>query len=581
MKQAIGFENKLKTFIIMDFYLDYILDLPGVKVESCTQIDGKILLGLRIVGEGMVCHHCQNYTEQLHQNRPILVKDLPVFGRPVYLKVPRRQFYCPNCQRYPTEKLDFLDYILDLPGVKVESCTQIDGKILLGLRIVGEGMVCHHCQNYTEQLHQNRPILVKDLPVFGRPVYLKVPRRQFYCPNCQRYPTEKLDFLDIKRRHTQRYEQNIYERVKQSSMEQIGRELGLRIVGEGMVCHHCQNYTEQLHQNRPILVKDLPVFGRPVYLKVPRRQFYCPNCQRYPTEKLDFLDIKRRHTQRYEQNIYERVKQSSMEQIGREEGLSYDEIKGIFDRVNKTQKKPNWEQVKRICLDEISMRKGQGNFVTVVADISEGNLIEMIDSHRSEEIIEVLMKQAIEVREQVEEVSIDMWGGFPKVIKKVFPNAEIIIDRFHVMKVVNKDLNKLRRAAGITDRQSKYLLLSNRVNLKPEQIDKLEVVLGKSECLKIAYEMKEKFREIYESNLTVKKGQKKIQEWLNHAQVFFRESASTIENHLEGICNYFLNRTTSGVMEGINNRIKLIMRQGYGFSNFNNFRNRVLACFSD
>ncbi len=101
----------------------------------------------------------------------------------------------------------YLDYILDLPGVKVESCTQIEGKILLGLRIVGEGMVCHHCQNYTEKLHQNRPILVRDLPVFGRPVYLKIPRRQFYCPICQRYPTEKINFLDIKRRHTQRYEQ--------------------------------------------------------------------------------------------------------------------------------------------------------------------------------------------------------------------------------------------------------------------------------------------------------------------------------------------------------------------------------------
>ncbi|MEJ6485842.1 transposase [Nostoc punctiforme UO1] len=99
------------------------------------------------------------------------------------------------------------------------------------------------------------------------------------------------------------------------------------------------------------------------------------------------------------------------------------------------------------------------------------------------------------------------------------------------MKVVNKDLNKLRRAAGITDRQSKYLLLSNRVNLKPEQIDKLEVVLGKSECLKIEYEMKEKFREIYETNLKEKKGQKKIQEWLNHAQVFFGSS-------LVGMLNY-------------------------------------------
>jgi transposase len=217
-----------------------------------------------------------------------------------------------------------------------------------------------------------------------------------------------------------------------------------------------------------------------------------------------------------------------MEQIVREEGLSYDEIKGIFEQ-GKQKKKPNWKRVKRICLDEISMRKGQGNLVTVVSDISEGNLIEMIDSHRCEEIIEVLMTQPIEVREQVEEVSVDMWGGFPKVIKQVFPNAQVIIDRFHVMKVVNKDLNKLRRAAGITDRQSKYLLLSNRINLNPEQIDKLELVLGKSECLKIAYEMKEKFREIYETNLTVKKGQTKIKEWLNHAQVFFRESASTLK----------------------------------------------------
>ena len=357
--------------------------------------------------------------------------------------------------------------------------------------------------------------------------------------------------------------------------------LGLRMLSEGIVCHPCKNYTEKLHQNRPILVRDLSVFGRPVYLKVPRRQFYCPSCQRYPTERIDFLDVKRRHTQRYEQNIYERVKQSNMEQIVREEGLIHDEIKGIFEQVNKLKKKTSWKFVKRISLDEISMRKGRGNFVTVVSDISEGNLIEMIDSHRSEEIIEVLMTQPSEVREQIEEVSVDMWGGFPKIIKKVFPNAQIIIDRFHVMKVINQDLNKLRRAAGITDRHSKYLLLSNRINLNPEQLEKLELTLKKSECLRIAYEMKEEFRRIYETDLTVKKGQEKLKKWLNHAQVFFRESASTIENHFEGICNYFLCRTTSGVMEGINNRIKLIMRQGYGFSNFDNFRNRVLACFSN
>ena len=72
---------------------------------------------------------------------------------------------------------------------------------------------------------------------------------------------------------------------------------------------------------------------------MPRRQFYCPNCQCYITENLEFIDKKRRHIQRYEQNIYARVQQSSMSQIGREEELSYDEVKGIFTRVNFSQEK--------------------------------------------------------------------------------------------------------------------------------------------------------------------------------------------------------------------------------------------------
>lgn len=234
-----------------------------------------------------------------------------------------------------------------------------------------------------------------------------------------------------------------------------------------------------------------------------------------------------------------------------------------------------------MSIDEISMRKGKGSLVTVVSDIEGGNLIEMIDSHRQQELVKILRQQPFEVREQVEEVSVDMWGGFPKVIQQVFPNAQVVIDRFHVMKAVNQDLNKLRRAIGITDRGSKYLLLSNRSNLNSEQLYRLEVTLKKSECLRIAYEMKEEFREIYETNMTVKMAQKKFKNWLNYADLFFQESASTIVNHFEGICNYFFNRTTSGVMEGINNRIKLIMRQGYGFSNFENFRARVLACFSN
>ena len=243
-------------------------------------------------------------------------------------------------------------------------------------------------------------------------------------------------------------------------------------------------------------------------------------------------------------------------------------------------KKNEWEPVVRIGIDEISLRKGQQDFVTVISDIDRSILLDVIDSHQQDEIIETLIEQPLDIREAVTEVSVDMWGGFPKVIAAVFPNARIVFDRFHVMKAVNDELNQLRRELGITDRHSKYLLLKNYEELTDEQKQRLEGVLQRSPCLRIAHELKEEFRRIYETSRTVQSGRKRFEKWLRIAQVFYVNSAATIRRHLEGICNYFLNRTTSGVVEGINNRIKLIKRQGYGFSNFGNFRARLLACLS-
>jgi transposase len=241
----------------------------------------------------------------------------------------------------------------------------------------------------------------------------------------------------------------------------------------------------------------------------------------------------------------------------------------------------DWEPVKRLSIDEVSKCKGQQNFATVVADIDRGKLIEVIDSHKQEDIIEVLKQQPLQLREQVEEVSVDMWGGFPKVVQAVFPNARITFDRFHVMKPVNEELNKVRKQTKMNLKGSKFILLKNGVDLTEEQQVKLADILKHSNRLKLAYELKEEFRDIFESSQTVEAGKEKLLAWLKKARSIYCDVLTTIRNHLDGICNYFLNRTTSGVMEGINNRIKLIKRQAYGFVNFDNFRARLLACFSD
>lgn len=148
------------------------------------------------------------------------------------------------------------------------------------------------------------------------------------------------------------------------------------------------------------------------------------------------------------------------------------------------------------------------------------------------------------------------------------------------MKAVNEELNKIRKQLGVFARGSKFFVLKNGEDLTNEENQRLEEVLCHSKRLRQAYQWKEELRAIYENQLTVKEGKQQIEQWLYQARTIYSEVISTIRTHLDGICNYFRNRTTNGVIEGINNRIKLIKRQAYGFVNFHNFRERLLACFS-
>ncbi len=118
--------------------------------------------------------------------------------------------------------MDFsLDNLLNLPHVTVLSYQQQEEFIFLKLELLNEGILCPHCQTYTDNLHQTRPIKLRDLSIFGRGVYLKVPRRQFICPHCGKYPTEKLSWMEKGRNYTRRSEEYIYEKVKEVTVEQV------------------------------------------------------------------------------------------------------------------------------------------------------------------------------------------------------------------------------------------------------------------------------------------------------------------------------------------------------------------------
>jgi transposase len=134
--------------------------------------------------------------------------------------------------------MDFhLDTLLNLPNVVVDSYSNTLDAVILKLQLINDGINCPNCNEYICKTHQTRPILVRDLSVFGQSVYLKVPRRllgethaeetsarfhpQFYCPTCQTSPTEPLSWLNKKQRQTNRYQEYIYEKVRELTVKQV------------------------------------------------------------------------------------------------------------------------------------------------------------------------------------------------------------------------------------------------------------------------------------------------------------------------------------------------------------------------
>jgi transposase len=217
--------------------------------------------------------------------------------------------------------------------------------------------------------------------------------------------------------------------------------------------------------------------------------------------------------------------------------------------------------------------------VTTVVDLDHSSLLEVIDSHQQDDLIAALAGLYSEAeRGAVEEVSLDLWAGYTTVVRSVFPQATIVYDRFHVMQHVNRELNHLRKQMNVKFKGAPHLLWKHQQALDDDQRERLREGIKDHPCLAIAYELKEELYTLYETARSVRGAQRQLRRWLRIARLLYRDSAAMIERHLEGICQYFANHTTSGVTEGINTRIKLIKRQGYGFPCFPHFRLRLLAC---
>ena len=363
-------------------------------------------------------------------------------------------------------------------------------------------------------------------------------------------------------------------------------------------CPKCGTTSHKLHQNHRHIIKDLPFGEKEVFLEINRRQFKCEKCKKPFSEDLDFVKKKRTYTNRLAHKTIQEVLENDIHSVAAKGIVTEDEIERMLK--DASEELPNLKPIslKRLGIDEIALKKGHGNYCAVLVDLDQSKLIAILSGRTQEIIKQTLVEWGTEILENIEEVSIDLWTGYKTLVTELMPNAQVVADRFHVMTQINKELDTQRKRekrkvedlikkANATEKlkfeeilaglkNSKYPLLKNQDKLTQEQLDKLIQVKNISPILKEMHEFKEKIRKIFNNTNDWYTGVFKLGMWLSRAKKYFPNSNNTIIRWYQEIIAYFDNRTTSGTVEGINNKLKLIKRSGYGFKNFENFRLRCL-----
>lgn len=355
-------------------------------------------------------------------------------------------------------------------------------------------------------------------------------------------------------------------------------------------CSCCGSREVICRGSTPRLFRTLPVGGRPVFLELPVQRVECRACGAVRQAALDFADPRVSYTKRFERYALELLRFATILDVARHLSVSWDVIKGIQKQyLGKRFSKPKLTHLRRLAIDEIAVRKGH-KYMTVVMDLDSGAVVFVGDS-KGQEALEPFWNQIRKTKSLIEAVATDMGAAYIAAVRENLPNAAIVLDHFHVVKSFNDKLSELRRELyrEATDKLHKtvlkgtrWLLLKNPENLDPEKNEraKLEEALHLNKPLATAYILKEELRTFWnQANKT--HAEQAIRSWIAKAEAtgirILKVFAKTIAIHIHEILAYYDHRISTGPLEGMNNKIKTMKRQAYGFRDMEFFKLKIMA----
>jgi transposase len=344
-----------------------------------------------------------------------------------------------------------------------------------------------------------------------------------------------------------------------------------------------QGHKDRFMQTVPIGLKRTFIF-----LKVAR--VMCFQCEHTRQVKVPFAPPRRTYTHSFERYAWELSKATTIQDAALHLGVSWDIIKDIQKRnLHRRFGRPKLKNLKEIAIDEIAIGKGHTYF-TVVLDLRSGAVVYVGDG-KGAEALTAFWKRLRASHAKIKAVATDMSKAYIAAVRKHLPKAVHVFDHFHVIKLYNDKLSAFRRQLfrELTDEGQRkilkgtlWLLLKNPENLDPLRNEKqrLEDALQLNTPLTIAYYLKEDLRQIWKQTSKAN-ARRVLEDWIRRADAsgvrMVQQFARTLEEHRDGILAFYDYRISTGPLEGVNNKIKTMKRQAYGFRDREFFKLKILG----
>lgn len=355
-------------------------------------------------------------------------------------------------------------------------------------------------------------------------------------------------------------------------------------------CPECGSYQVKRRGLVMRRFRTLPIGDKPVWIELLVQRVCCLLCGVLRQVKINFASRRRSYTRAFARYALELSRHMTIQDAARHLGVSWDLIKEIQKQhLLRRFARPKLHQLKQIAIDEISVGKGH-RYLTVVLDLKSGAVV-FVGEGKGSEALEPFWARLKRQQVRLEAVATDMSPAYISAVLTHVPEATLVFDRFHVIKLYNDGLSDLRRklyqeATDLMQKQvikgTRWLLLKNPENLSQDRREaaRLNEALRLNQPLALAYYLKEDLRQFWEqpSKTTAVAF---LEDWIARAQTagipFLLRFSKTLALHRHGLLAYYDYPISTGPLEGTNNKIKTMQRQAYGFRDQEFFKLKILA----